>query len=498
MINGGKSITQFFFILGGLAFAIVSVIGMVTDAQGGLAAITPLITGGVALLALVKPRAGLFALIPLVIWVDEYKRLAVYFGGAYSMTVIQTLAMPFIVLAALNVGFIINVMFGKVKLDALSILIYVFAVLAGVIVFITMDAPWSERGQRAGSLAGYMTLIPITCAYLRNFDQWRKFIALQVLIALPAAAWAIKQYYFGFDAIEWEYARSGLSRVHYVQMMALEPRVFGFFGSASALGCAAIYCAFSVWHASRHKERRILWGAVGILYFVVLIVSSQRTALVYPFLVILPAFAFRTRLRTGLIYGAAAIIFVTGVLSSEYLLREGIDKTNDAIAVEGRWGEQVLKVSTFSDRLRGWVRLTKPESWSLLGTGAEAVSGTLNRVDVESADYNHDIINKILINYGAVGLLAVIIPLVIVLRAIHRTVFLLPDAQARSDAAFAVALTLPAIALSIVAGDNFTTNPINLQIWTCFAGVLVCRKHYQLEYRLSKSRMPQLSPIYNT
>jgi len=462
--------------MGLLVLALLISVSMVTDPAGGLAALTPFITITLSLIALIKPKAGLFALVPLVIWVDEYKRLAVYFGGAYSFTVMQTLAMPFVVLAALNAGYLLNGLFGRIKLEGLSLLFFLIALIAGVGVFFTMDGTWMEKGQRAANIAGYITLVPIAYSYLKTFDDWRKFFALQVIFALPAAAWALKQYYIGFDQIEWVYAKSGLSRVHYAQMLLMEnPRVFGFFGSASALGCASIYCSFAWWHALRYKKARFFWIFAGSLLMWTLVVSTQRTALIYPVFVLIATFAFRTRARTLLLYGTALSLFVLAVAKSDYILAKGLDDVNNAIASDSEWGDQVLKVSTFSDRIRGWQRLKRADTYSLFGTG-EGPTSNLAKYDVSADTYNHDVINKILITVGVVGFLAILIPGGMILVYLHRAAFRATDRQTRNDAAFALALALPMVGLSFIGGDNFNANPINIQIWTSFAGVMICRK----------------------
>ena len=463
-------------IAGVMLVGVVMAVSVSTDAAGGLAAMVPLITVLLTLLAWARPKAGLYGLAALVIWVDEFKRLAVYFGGPFSTTVFQILAMPFIVLAALNAGFLLNLMFRRVKIDRVGVLLYGLAAVIGFAIFFKMEDSVAARGQRAANIAGYMTLIPIAYTYLKTFDDWRRFFSFQAILALPAAAWAIKQYYLGFDQIEWEYARSGLSKVHYAQMFGFEhPRAFGFFGSASALGCAGIYCAYSWWHMFRYRPKRLFWLIAAVIFTLALVASTQRSILFYPLLVLLFAYAFRTQVRTGLLYLLIFILFSVAVMSSDYLLNEGLDNINRAIASDSAWGQQVLKVSTFSDRLRGWQRLKRPESWSLFGTQRELVTSAASGIDLNSTEYNHDLINKILINYGIVGLFAILIPGVFALRPLHRAIYRASDLKERNDAAFTLALCLPAILMSMVGGDNFNTNPINLQIWTALAGVFTIR-----------------------
>ena len=68
-----------------------------------------------------------------------------------------------------------------------------------------------------------------------------------------------------------------------------------------------------------------------------------------------------------------------------------------------------------------------------------------------------------------------------VIYGLHSTVISQKNYQDRKDSAFALALSLPMILMSFLGGDNFNTNPINLQIWTSFVGVLVVRKQLQRE-----------------
>jgi len=484
-----QAISRTMLVVLALGFALVVAVSMVTDPKGGLAALVPFATVGLTLFAIVNPKGGLFALAPLVIWVDELKRLAVYFGGAYSITVMITLAMPLIVMLGLNVGFLMSVLFGKVKLDRILWFFWILGPLIGLAIFVAMTGGMANKGQRAANIALYMSLIPMICTYFRSAAEWRKYLSVQVIFALPAAAWAIKHYFFGFDQIEWTYALSGLSKVHSSQMMAPAPRPFGFFGSASALGCAGLYSAFSWWQAFRCRgPSRFGWLIAAVIMSWAVVVSTQRTILVYPFIVFATAWFLRTPFRTGLGYLSAFTIFGLAVANSEYILNEGLEKTNRAIAVNTDWGERVLKVSTLSDRIRGWQRLKDPESWSLAGTGKTQWGEGTAGIEVGSQDYNHDIINKILINYGVLGMLGIIIPGAIVLFTLHRVVWQAPDKASRNESAFVLALTLPIFGLSFIGGDNFNTNPINLQIWTAFAGVFVWRKIFQ-EQRLERRQV---------
>jgi hypothetical protein len=107
--------------------------------------------------------------------------------------------------------------------------------------------------------------------------------------------------------MEWSYALSGLSRVHSEQMAMRNPQIFGLFGSASALSCVGMYGVFSLCRAVLYKESRFIFGMLSILYLVTIVLSHQRTTLI--FAVILFAFAFRRIFSTILIYGCTFSVY---------------------------------------------------------------------------------------------------------------------------------------------------------------------------------------------
>lgn len=491
-MNDSNAIGRFILVMITLVTSVIISVLMVTNPTGGLAVLVQVCTVILTLVALISPRSGLFVLVPVVIWIDEIKRLAVYYGGTYSSTVVTALAMPLIILCGINLGFLLSVLFARVKVERVGWLLYLLAPTIGGAVFFASEGSFADRGQRAANISLYMSLIPIGAVYFKGIDDWRKFYMMQAIIALPAAAWAIKQYYFGFDHIEWTYAKSGLSKVHYVQMVfADNPRVFGLFGSASALGCASIYAAFSWWCGFRYRRWRWFWILIAAAYTYVLVCSTQRTSLIYPLIVAIFCFVFRSRLKTALVYAFVLGVFVVGVLSSTYMLNEGLEKINIKLSSinknyfgDSEWGRRVLIVSTFSDRLRGWERLNHAKSWSLTGTD-KAKRGAGSIIGYEDDEYNHDIINKILISYGVIGLLVVALPAVFVIIVLHRVVYSAPNNELRNDAAFVLALGLPIIGLAFVGGDNFSANPINLQIWSALGGLFVCRKYFKSVHMLS-------------
>jgi hypothetical protein len=475
-----KALGQLLIVGLGLIVGIYAAIAILLNPTGGISGISKLITIIGVILGLMSPKGGLFFLVVQAVYADEMKRIGVYYGVQSTQTVSEILVGPLLTLCAINISFLHGLIRRQYKIDLLGWALYLIAPVVAVILLIKgREDGFALSVYLAGTTSLYMTVVPICYGIFKSREEWLKFISWQIIVAAPAAAWGIWQYFNGFNVIEWSYALSGLSRVHTLQMAMREPRIFGLFGSASALGCVGMYGIFSVWRAIRYKKFRFLFILISSLYFMTIVLSHQRTTLLFPLIVIPLAFAFRRVYSTFLVYALAIFIFVLAIFNSSYLLNDGLDEINQVIVGESRWAKNVMSVSTFSDRLRGWERLTRASSWSWFGTqkvlSSDIVTNS-NQPDYTSSDFSHDIINRVLINFGAVGLVVILLLASIILITLHRVIFRAKDNQVRNDGAFIIACIIPTLMLSFMGGDNFSATPINLQIWSIFAGIFVIRK----------------------
>lgn len=471
-------------------------VSILMNPTGGIAGLSKLVTVVCVVISIIKPKTGLFVLAAQAIYVDQLKRVGVYYGAISMQTVQEILIGPLLTLCALNAGFLIHLAFGRVKMPLYGWALYSIGTALGLY-FLAGGAigggdSFTKRVYNAGTASAYTTVIPLAYALFPEVRDWVKFLSFQVLLVVPSAGWAIWQYFNGFSDMEWAYARSGLSKVHTSQMLFfIEPRVFGFFGSASALGCLCIYFTFSVWRTLAIPKRRFAFAFFSLVIFVALVCSTQRSALLSPFIFGVFIFCFRTRLKTIALYGALAVTFILGVVNSTWLLDEGLDKINDAISNDGKWSSQVLKVSTFSDRLRGWERLKRRDSWSLLGTGEELRSQTVGMSE-NSEDFSHDMINRVLMKVGALGLFAIVAFGGAIAYTLHKVVWNLPKGHQRWTGAISLGIGVPICLMSVSGGDNFTATPYNLAIWSAFAGIFVIRKiNKQTAYLTT---LPQSAP----
>ncbi len=204
-----------------------------------------------------------------------------------------------------------------------------------------------------------------------------------------------------------------------------------------------------------------------LIYFIGLVLSTQRTSLLQPLIVLAVWRLFTYRSGTRVFYTVAVFSAVLLISLSNVLLNslEPVDNVLRSVTGEQGWAAQVLRVSTFADRLKGWTRLTRPDSYTLFGT-KEAQT---ERVNYSDDDYSHDMVNSVLINHGVIGLLACAVVLVIVVRKTHAMVFRVENTWDRSTLAFILANLSINLLLTLLGGSNIQTVPINL-IFATMAG----------------------------
>lgn len=439
----------------------ILMVQIVQNQTGGISALVRFIGIGLAIWALVNPKAGLYIVTIEAFSLDFVKKLAVYYGSASTMTIMEVLIVGILAVVATITGFVLrSVAFRRSRMSWIEWAVLIVSALVCVaLVAVMKPAQGMSKALQDSFNAGfYIALAAPMSLLLRNRAEIIKLLSLQFWLSVIWATWGTYQYFYGFTDIEWYYARTGLSIVASNFMLMFEdPRPFGFGSGAPHYGAIAPYLCYGIWHALRVRRRRLLFLLGSLIIFAGVVTSMQRTTFLIPFIILGFFFFFQTRVRAVILYLGMALAAVAGVLFSEWLLYH-LEDINRAIAVEGRWGEQVVLVSTFSDRLRGWMVLKDPASYSLFGLDTDGLT--------------HDIISRILLRFGIVALLLVFVSMILVAWQTHRIVFRIQDPADRDLATVMLAATVPVIVMSFAGGGNFTTVPINLQIWTFF-GVIV-------------------------
>jgi hypothetical protein len=425
--------------------------------NGGISATVRALGVGLALWAYLKPKAGLFIITFEAFSVDFVKKVAVYYGVASMGTIIDVLIVTMLAIVATIVGTLIQgVALRRFKIAPLNWAVLAVSGVLGVAIFVALKA---ESGFAKAAEDAFNAAIPIALflpmtVFLGQRDQLQKLLKVQFWLAVIWAAWGIKQYYTGFTQLEWFYAETGLSEVASEHMLKFaDPRPFGFASGVPNYGVIAPYAVYGLWLLWQERRNRILCGAGTLILFWGLVTSLQRTALLFPLIVLVCYYCFRSKARTIATYTAIVCAFLLGVIFADYLLYH-LDDINAAISVKGDWAEKVLTVNTFSARLESWTLLMNPSIYSWFGI----------REDIA----NHDIFSRIIISYGVVGLVIVLATVAGTLILMHSVVLRIADPDDKKTVTFLLAATAPNIILAFAGGGNFTSNPTNIQIWTFF------------------------------
>ncbi|MEZ0274797.1 MAG: hypothetical protein ACAH88_07815 [Roseimicrobium sp.] len=453
-------------VAGALLMGMLMLVKVLSSPTGGLAGLIKYAAVPLVLMCFVSPRVGLVLISLMGFYGDFYKKLAVYYGTVSLDTVKEVLAVSVAMVGATMAGAALQVIFNRIKPDRTTMAISVGTVLLTGFLFASGGGePLAGRIQYAVNSGLYLGLAAVICLYFVDREDALKLCRLHYWLGVPWVLWAIRQYYFGFTELEWTYAATQLSPVLYSQMFLTPdlPRPYGFASTSSAFGVITFLFCFGVWHAMRYSKARLGFLLCTLIYAVGLYVSMQRTLLLVPFLVAGTYFLFRTRAGTVFFYTSCITAAIAMVIFAEVAL-SNLAAGSSAIEGSGGWTNRVVRLTTFADRLKGWSRLTRASSYSWFGTRWNSAAGSGKEFGDES--YSHDSINKILINFGVVGLGAVAVGIFMTARFAHRTVLGIHDAMDRDAAVFVLSLLAVAGTLMLMGGNNLHTVPINLVVVT--------------------------------
>ncbi len=400
-------IVQGIVITSGLILSVLAVPWILESSTGGIGPAILIVGFAGACIALVRPRAGLYLAAFEVIYLDYFKKLAVYFGEVSELTIMQVLVVGMVTILSVYLGVIIQFILGRTTLRGTDFLLFGGMGVLTVATFAVMFAQSrsiAQAGQLAVNLSIYAGLIVVMPVLFKDERDLERFLKFVVLSFIPWSIMGLKQYFLGYDRMEWFYAETGLSPVATSQFFGDirqygDPRPIGFGSGSVNFGVISLLLPLSVWMLVFNRSQRLVWGACTAFILAAMVVSMQRAAMILPFIGLAFYFFTKTWTRLAVGYAGLSIVIALGIIFADALL-EKLDDINQAIASEGRWAGTVLRVGTFSDRLRGWERLKEPSTYSLLGA---VETGDMTNTGIGKSSY-HDVINVILDATGVIGL----------------------------------------------------------------------------------------------
>ncbi len=177
-------------------------------------------------------------------------------------------------------------------------------------------------------LALYMFLtIPLTLLYANKVQDLNRFIKIIIILSVLAALWGLKQFYFGPDYAETAWLNVGKNRNTHVLFGEL--RVFSFFSDAGQFGSGIAHSgviAAVIALGPFSIKTRILSGFCALLFFLLMILSGTRGALIVPVVGML-VYLFASRnfklLAAGVMVMVAAYAFLqyTTIANDIYQVR---------------------------------------------------------------------------------------------------------------------------------------------------------------------------------
>jgi len=465
-LNKAAKVTA--LVAGTLIFAMWAAVMVTIDQRSGVAAVVRFACLFAAVYSFVKPKQGFFVLVIVLANIEWVKRLAIFYGATSVMTVTELLAVPLIIVSCIIAGTLGGMARGAYQMTWGRFLLFAMAGITVVGLYVIAPGSGPYKIQLAVNSGLYFALVPCAMMLFKTREEGMRIMRFAVFMFLPWALWVMKQYFYGYSEIEWHYIYTGISPVLTNQMLGTETRPFGLASSQASLSAISFIAWFAIWHAMNYRQKRGLYIVVSVIYALGLFYCLQRTALVLPIFALIAYPLLRNLAGTIVSYVVGIMIVGAGIVFSDSLLWE-LDNIQEKIAVESGPLGSTLRITTFSDRLRGWSRLKNPDAYSLTGKRIEG-----GEINAESADFSHDMINKALINYGVLGLFIFAAIGIYCVYRMHKLVLNLPPGLPHRTGSAMLAFLIPSFMLSVLGGGNFNTTPVNFFTWMFVALLFLC------------------------
>ncbi|MFZ4764467.1 MAG: hypothetical protein ACOYMN_05890, partial [Roseimicrobium sp.] len=473
--------------------AFVPIAGMVTLLIGLFVTASVLLGSGNQLAALCKyllvagfvcgylfPKGGFVFWMGLCGYTDLLKRLMIVSGRISYNDLYYVLGMPPVMLGGITLAVLSGAFTGRFQLSSGHWKLF-FAGCGLVLVSAAMAA--KESGGSLGAIVPaiandgfYAMLIFLLPVLFADAEDATRLCQRLVWIYVPVALYGVYQQVYGFQDFEIAYLKTGLS-LEIKQLVADEVRAFSTLNSPTSFSivCGAL-CAISLVLGLTPRPsgrgallQPVIAGILGLIYVAGLIASASRSAFFVIFVAMAGYFCFRSRTATKLLYAGLVTSFITLVFSAEMLL-SNLDALQGQVASATGGGEfagKMTRVSTFSDRLRGFATLaTNPDAYTLFGYGSARGS------DPSDPLYSHDIITNNLVTHGLVPVLFVLVVFALGLSKAHGSILRITDRRHRLLAAGLLALAFSFFAVSVVSGGVISIFPVNVFLWLSF-GLLI-------------------------
>ncbi len=468
------------FVVAILGLLVASILGshLATDTRGGVAAAFKVIGTMLTLICLVNPKLGLRILLVVMLYVDIFKRLGVYYGNANYMIVIETLAIPFIMLGAVIAGTAIRCILGReYTLSKFEFQCVIACLVVGGALAVVEFGRGGLRGmQGAANIGAYTFLAPALVILLKSEKEYVSLLRFSLIAAVPVALYGMYQKFVRFPDFEMFYASTGWSIGTYEALIDV-PRAFGTLNSPHALSYLCATCAvIAFWFAMRYPKQRLLYFAMIGIFIGGSLASLMRMGMVSGMIMLVGYIMFQERWRVVLAYTGGIMMFFLLVFFARWIDSNWkvIQEFLYLFSFGGAYTDRLLTFGTYTARLQGFMALSDPSTYSWFGGGIGRQVG------------GHDFFTKILKTIGVIPMLALLTIAGYIAYRFHRYALGAPNRYRKTLINISIAGFLAVAGGSILGGSTMSIPPINYYIWLWIGGVLITMRQTDEEKALAR------------
>ena len=424
-------------------------------------------------IAVAEPRAGLVLLLLYSGYLDLIKRLLVFWGGFGYLDLAYVLGLAPVTVAGLVVGIFLGHALQKFEIPRGTFALVLFAAILNCFIaayLLKAGSGGMDTLRDVANNGAYIFMLPAAYCFLNTPKAIATFAKLAVLIFIPVALYGIYQSIFGFARFEEEYLKSGLT-IMVKELDDVLPRPFSTLNSSGSLatmlaGMTILSLAIYDLKGGQFGKSSGRFGylALATIFIIACFMTYTRSGLGILGIGLLSWFCFLGKLRTVLLYSMVVIGFVSLILSANWLLHN-LHLFDVSSEVQSERGGQLVRIYTYSERLKGFVNLTATtDMWSPFGL--------LESSKMTSTTYNHDGFSQMLVTFGYIPTTAMIATFGFVLFRIHRALFRVPNIRQRKFLAALTSIVLAWVAAEILVSFVIGVFPLNFFLWTLAGAVM--------------------------
>ena len=429
------------------------------------------------LVALVAPRVMLYGLVAMATCLDTFKRLLGVFGSYSEPDLAIILSIAPLTLGGIFVGLVIHRIFRHRRILKRREL-FLFLCAAGAMAVSFSKAFLASRsilraGQGVTDGTAYVLAPLLIVALIPDIRAVIRFLRFTLWAFLPVALYGVFQFFFGLQGFELDYVKSGLT-ASVLQLDDVRIRVFSTLNSGHAYGASmamltTVAPAFAIIRWRKRASGRA--GEVFLMasFAIGVAICMGRTAWAQAIMGICGIYFFTSSRRTKIFYGVSFALLVTIFLSSDYIGSK-LGEWEAQLPTDSALQQQAFRLGTYSDRLIGFMNLTKDSSyWTPFGVEGY-IPGEVHHGDRYFA---HDAFTDALLRYGYVGVLFFGGIWIYFLIMLHGGVLRVKDRNIRTIAAALASACFSIFFSGFLSGSSLHVYPVNLLFWSFVGCILV-------------------------